>query len=184
MKTLILNGSPRPHGDTAALLRILKENLDGEYRQIDAYRCNISPCIDCRYCKTHSGCAIPDEMQEVYPLIQECDNIVLASPIYFSEVTGRVLDVCSRLQTYFCARIYRGETPIPKPKRGAVLLAGGGDGSPEKAYGTACTLLHQMNCREIHPLVCSHDTDHRPALEDESALAGAAHAAAFLNREM
>jgi len=145
MKTLILNGSPRPHGDTAALLRILKENLDGEYRQIDAYRCNISPCIDCRYCKTHSGCAIPDEMQEVYPLIQECDNIVLASPIYFSEVTGRVLDVCSRLQTYFCARIYRGETPIPKPKRGAVLLAGGGDGAPEKAYSTACTLLHQMN---------------------------------------
>lgn len=173
MKTLIINGSPRPNGDTVSLIRRLEEGLAGECKVIDAYRCNISPCVDCRYCKTHSGCAIQDDMQEVYPYIRECDNIVIASPIYFSEVTGKVLDMCSRLQTWYCARCYRGETPIPKPKRGAVILVGGGDGAPDKAYGTARMLLHQMNCRDIHPMVCSHDTDRRPAIEDEQALAGA-----------
>ena len=117
---------------------------------VDAYRCNISPCVDCRYCKEHSGCAIQDGMQEVYPYIQECDNIVIASPIYFSEVTGKVLDVCSRLQTWFCARFYRGETPVPKPKKGAVILVGGGDGAPDKAYGTACTLLQSVSLRWCH----------------------------------
>ncbi len=91
MKTLILNGSPRINGD-------------GEYRIVDAYRCNISPCLDCRYCWKSNGCAMNDEMQEIYKYIQECDNILIASPLYFSELTGKLLDVGSRLQTYFSCR--------------------------------------------------------------------------------
>lgn len=184
MQTLIINGSPRPNGDTAGLIRFLQDRLTGECKVLNAYRCQISPCIDCRFCKDHPGCAVQDEMQKIYPYIQKCDNIVIGSPIYFSEVTGRVLDVCSRLQTYFCARFYRGETPIPKAKRGAVILVGGGDGAPDKAYSTACTLLHQINCRDIHPLVCSHDTDHRPAAEDKAALAGVESIAKFFNGEI
>ena len=93
-----------------------------------------------------TGVGIPDKNE----YIQECDNILIASPIYFSELTGRLLDVGSRLQTYFCARFFRKEEPILKPKKGAVILVGGGDGHMEKAYGTACTLLHHMNCRQIH----------------------------------
>ena len=183
MKTLIINGSPRPNGDTASLLGVLREHLDGECMVVDAYRCDIAPCIDCRFCKTHAGCAVQDGMQEVYDYIQACDNVVIASPVYFSEVTGKVLDVCSRLQTYFSARFFRGETPVEKEKRGAVILVGGGDGSPEKAYETARILLKMMNCKEIHDLVCSHNTDRQPAAEDGRAVAGVRHAAAFLNRE-
>lgn len=183
MKTLIINGSPRANGDTAGLLGILTERLTGEYWVLDAYRHDISPCVDCRYCKDHSGCAVRDGMQEVYEYIQTCGNVVIASPIYFSEVTGRVLDVGSRLQTYFAAKFFRGEIPIKKEKRGAVILAGGGDGTPEKAYGTARTLLTLMNCREVHPLVCAHQTDKLPAVEDAQAVEGVKHIAAFLNRE-
>lgn len=172
MKTLILNGSPRPNGDTVGLIRKLTERLSGEYKVVDAYRCDISPCVDCRYCKENSGCAIDDGMREVYDYIQECDNIVIASPVYFSELTGKLLDVASRLQTYFCARFFRKETPVAKPKRGAVVLVGGGDGSIDKAYGTARTLLHMMNCHDIHELVFSHNTDKIPAIEDENAVAG------------
>lgn len=182
MKTLLFNGSPRPKGDTASLLHGLREALEGECRVVEAYRCGISPCVDCRFCKTHSGCAIQDEMQELYGYIQECDNIVIASPVYFSELTGRLLDVGSRLQTYYCARRFRQEEPIPKAKRGAILLAGGGDGSMEKAAGTARVLLRFMNCRDIHEPVCSHGTDLRPAAEDGEALAGVRSIAAYLNR--
>lgn len=183
MKTLIINGSPRPSGDTASLLRVLREGLAGECKVIDAYRCDIAPCVDCRACKTRGGCAIQDGMQEVYAYIQGCDNIVIASPIYFSELPGRVLDVGSRLQTYFCAKFFRGETPIPKAKKGAVILAGGGSGAPDKASSTANALLRLMNCREIHETVCSHDTDRRPAMEDEQALAGVGSIARFFNQK-
>lgn len=113
-----------------------------------------------------------DEMRDVYGYIQECDNIVIASPVYFSELTGKLLDVGSRLQTYFSARFFRKEEPIAKPKKGAVVLVGGGDGSIDKAYGTARVLLHQMNCHDIHALVYSHNTNKMPAIEDENALMG------------
>lgn len=183
MKTLIFNGSPRPNGNTAGLLRILQEQLPGECMVVDAYRCDISPCVDCRACKTRSGCAIQDGMQAVYGYIQECDNILIASPIYFSELTGKLLDVGSRLQTYFSARFFRKETPVAKSKRGAIILVGGGDGSSEKAADTARTLLRLMNCKDIHELICSHDTDRIPAIEDAQALAGVESIVKFFMQE-
>ena len=172
MKTLILNGSPRANGDTASLVEKLVNALEGDSHIVNAYKCNISPCMDCRYCWENDGCRICDEMQEVYSYIQMCDNIVIASPIYFSELTGRLLDVGSRLQRFFCARFFRNEIPVPKSKKGAVILVGGGDGRVEKPYETACTLLHHMNCYNIHDVVYSHNTNERPAAQDEKALCG------------
>lgn len=172
MKTLIINGSPRINGDTASLIKVIKGNIAGEYRIIDAYRCSISPCLDCRFCWKNTGCVINDEMQEIYEYIQICDNILIASPIYFSELTGKILDVGSRLQTYFCAKYFRNEEPILKSKKGAVVLVGGGDGSISKPYETACILLHHMNCHNIHDVVFSHNTNVTPAIADKQTLEG------------
>ena len=169
MKTLIFNGSPRVKGDTMSLINMVTENIKGEYKLVNAYRCDISPCVDCRYCWKHSGCAIQDEMQSVYDYIQECDNIVIASPLYFSELTGKLLDVGSRLQTYFSASFLRKEKCIAKRKKGAVLLVGGGSGGMDKAYDTACILLHDMNCRDIRKVFCNH-TDDVPAAQNEQAM--------------
>ena len=179
MKTLIFNGSPRPAGDTVSLIEFLKKELSGEIKVLNVYRCDISPCVDCRYCWENRGCAIKDEMTEVYTYIENCDNIVVASPLYFSELTGRLLDVGSRLQTYFCGRFFRKENPITKNKRGAVILVGGGDGNPDKAYDTACTLLHHMNCYDIHDVVGSYNTNVIPAIEDASIVAGIKDIAQF-----
>ena len=126
MKTLILNGSPRIMGDTAQLIKNITDNIAGEYRMVDTYRCNISPCIDCRYCWEEQG----------------------------------------------CARFFRKEEPVMKAKKGAVVLVGGGDGNVHKPYETACTLLHHMNCYDIHKVVYSHNTNERPAIKDEMALSG------------
>lgn len=101
MKTLIFNGSPRKDGDTGSLINKVTNAIKGDYKIVNAYTCNISACIDCRFCWKNQGCVIQDEMQDVYAYIQECDNILIASPIYFSELTGKLLDVGSRLQTYF-----------------------------------------------------------------------------------
>lgn len=182
MKTLIFNGSPRIQGDTMSLVNKVIAGIEGEHKLINAYQCEISPCVDCRYCWENSGCACMDEMQEVYSYIQECDNILIASPVYFSELTGKLLDVGSRLQTYFCARFFKKAEPIAKSKRGAVILAGGGDGRMDKPYETACTLLHHMNCFDIHPLVFSHNTNERPAIEDPQAVDGVKEIITFFNR--
>ncbi len=181
MKTLIFNGSPRVKGDTASLIRRLTDKLQGEYMTVDAYRADISPCVDCRYCWEKPGCAIMDGMEEVYEYIKTCDNVLIASPIYFSELTGRLLDVAGRLQTFYCARKFRGEKTDIKPKKGAVILVGGGDGGMDKAYDTARMLLRLMKCGEIHPLVFSHNTNNAPAATDKAALDGVDSIADFFN---
>lgn len=181
MHTLILNGSPHKNGDTAALIAALRENLHGEVTQIDCYRALISPCTDCRWCTKNPGCAIQDAMQDVYPILETCDNIVIASPVYFSLPTAPILSVCSRIQTYFCASFFRKSTVPIKPKRGGILLAGGGSGSAEPAETTARRLLKYMKAKEIGPVVTSLSTDKIPARDDSAALEAARALAAFLN---
>ncbi len=171
MKILVLNGSPRKNGDTAALLEAFLTNLGGEVYQIHAYDGQIHPCTDCRWCVTHAACALQDAMQEVYTRIDEADVIVMASPIYFSELTGPLLSVASRLQ-YLWVSKYLRKTPVlsEKTRYGVILLAGGGDGAADKAISTATCLLHQMGA-EVYGMVCSHNTNHVPVAEDAAALA-------------
>lgn len=169
MKTLIFNGSPRKNGDTVAMINEFKRYVKGEVKTVDAYYVNIKPCIDCRYCHNHEGCAQRDEMQEIYDYILECDNILIASPLYFSELSGQLLAVMSRLQTYWCAKFFRKANPIEKKKKGGILLAGGGDGSMEKAIDTAECLLHKMNAVAVGT-ACSHNTENVSPLEDIKAM--------------
>ena len=183
MKTLILNGSPREEGNTAFIVKEIARRLDGEYRIVDADRCNISPCVDCRHCKTNNDCAINDEMKEIYEYIEECDNILIASPIYFSELTGKLLDIGSRLQKYFCARYFRHENPLPKPKRGAAVLVGGSGKDMNKSWDTAKILLHQMNCTQIHKALCCRSTDTVVAADNAEAAVEIKNLIQFFNRE-
>ncbi|MBR4941044.1 MAG: flavodoxin family protein [Clostridia bacterium] len=182
MKTIIFNGSPRPNGDTVQLIRYLTARLNGEVKTISAYRSNIAPCIDCRFCWEDSGCVIKDEMQEVYDYLTVCDNVVIASPIYFSEITGKLLDLGSRFQPYYCSRYFRKTDPGLSEKKGGIILVGGGDGSLTNAETTSQILLNQINCKTILPAVCYHNTNNSPAISDEGTLAALDNLAEFLNR--
>lgn len=180
MQTLIFNGSPREDGDTVFLINELKSRLTGAVTVVNTHRSSIAPCCDCRYCWKHPSCRIDDEMQAVYEQIKACDNIVIASPVYFSELTGMLLAVMSRLQAFYAAKRFLGVTPVTKKKRGALLLCGGGDGAPERAVATAKTLLRLMNA-ELTSTVCSLNTDVTPSRADEDTLGQIVKLAAALN---
>ncbi len=181
MKTLIINGSPRKGGETVSLINKLTEQLNGEYKILNAYYTSISPCVDCRYCWSNDSCAINDEMAEIYDYIETCDNVVIASPIYFSQPTGKLLDVCSRFQIYFAAKHFRNKVPLTKAKNGAVILVGGGDGNPQKAYDTLSGILSHINVTNVYRLVGSFNTNELPATEDVQALKNINGLIEFLN---
>ena len=48
-----------------------------------------------------------------------------------------------------------------------VIVVGGGNGKPDGAVSTARMLLREMGASDILPAVLFHDTDNRPAAEDE-----------------
>ena len=50
MKVLILNGSPRRHGNMSKMLELMKQELEGcgaETVYIDVPRLQVHPCIGC-----------------------------------------------------------------------------------------------------------------------------------------
>lgn len=159
MKTLIINGSPRKNGGTSALVSKLKDLLGGDISVIDTYYCKISPCLDCRYCWTNPECAIKDEMQQTYKMISDADNIVIASPIYFAELTGSLLQWASRLQYLWISKHFRKETVLLKKERyGGVILVDGGDGCIDTSLAMAKRLLRIMGA-EYKGLVYFSGTD-------------------------
>lgn len=168
MKTLIINGSPRKNGDTAVLLTELKKYLAGEIIEISAYYNNIKPCIDCRYCWKNAKCAIIDDMDFIYN--DDFDNVVIASPIYLSGLTGPLTSLASRLQVYYAAKRFLKKEIEVKAKTGVLILVGGGDGKVEHAVKTANWMFKKMNaiCQDENR-VFSLKTDDIPAFKDLKA---------------
>ena len=172
MKTLILNGSPRKNGDVAFLVEQLVSLLPGQVVRVDAFTSGIRACEDCRYCKTRPGCALQDPMQHLYRTLDGYDNIVIASPVYFSDLTPPLLAIGSRLQASYMGKRFRNEQMFPHPKNGGVILTGGGDGNMTPAWDAAVKFLRLMNVRNIAPLAAAQNTDHLPVSEDRQAQDG------------
>ena len=181
-KTLIINGSPRPQGNTAALLAQMKTRLEGEVVELSAFRSDIAPCVDCRGCWETARCVVRDEMQTIYD--DDFDNVVLASPVYFSTLPGQVLSLMSRLQPWHAAMFFLGQPLVLREKKAAVILTAGGKGNQDKALHHIRALFKMLNAKgyEEH-WVTSPNTDTLPAQQDEAAMQGALALADWLNEE-
>lgn len=181
MKTLIINGSPKKNGDTVALIDEFTQYLKGEVKTISCFN-NISPCNDCRYCWSYNGCCLDDEMQEVYPFLDECDNVVLASPIWFSSLRGPLLNIASQIQTFFAAEYFRKERKSMKQKNGIILIVGAENGTELIPTQNALTIMKFLNVRRpCVATIYSLDTNNIPDGKDEIALKNTREAALLLN---
>lgn len=121
MKILILNGSPRTNGNTAAMAAAYAagaREAGHDVNIIDVCRQEINGCLACEYCRTKGNgkCVQQDGMQEVYPLLEEAEMIVLASPVYYHSFTGQLQ----------CAinRIYALDKPKDLKKAALILSSG------------------------------------------------------------
>jgi len=123
MNILVLNGSPRADGNTAAMIKAFTDGAGKNGHSItvvDVCRKKISGCLACEYCHTKGKgeCIQQDDMQEIYPVLEEAEMIVLASPIYYHSFTGQLQ----------CAinRIYALDKP-KNLKKAALILSSGSD---------------------------------------------------------
>ena len=92
MKAIGVLGSPHKDGNTAYLLeetlKVLGNELKNETIFLKDYE--IKPCEGCRDCEKMGRCIIEDDMQKLYPKLEEADIIILASPSYMGGVTSRM----------------------------------------------------------------------------------------------
>jgi len=100
MKVLAVNGSPRPEGNTANMLRAVLEICRDAGLHTELYQAGGRPvqgCMACGGCRGHVGrCAIDDWANEVYVKMTEADAILLGSPTYFADLTPEMKAVIDR----------------------------------------------------------------------------------------
>ena len=84
MKVLILQGSPRADGNTAWMAEEYKKAAEAaghEVKLVNVARKKIAGCMACGYCrnKGNGACIQKDDMQDLYPLMNEAEVLVLAA---------------------------------------------------------------------------------------------------------
>lgn len=107
-KVLVLLGSPRRKGNSAALAEQIvqgAETAGGKVETVFLHALKIAPCQSCYACQRRgsSGCAIDDEMQALYPKLLASDVWVMACPVYWFTMSAQMklfLDRCFALPAY------------------------------------------------------------------------------------
>lgn len=129
-KILVLNGSPRVNGNTSNLIAAFTEGAESIGHQVTTFHLdsmNIHGCKGCYGGKNatcpDSPCVQKDDMDLIYPVYNDADVIVMASPLYFWNLTGQLRTAWDRLFAAVEAKSSRTEQ-----KSGALLLVAAGDG--------------------------------------------------------
>lgn len=107
-RILVLNGSPREHGNTRMLSEafitrsIQRGNIVKKYNIPDL---NIGGCIDCDKCFTDDvPCVIKDDFNEIAQEIIEADVIVFSAPVYFYSLPGQMKCFLDRLNCFYVGK--------------------------------------------------------------------------------
>ncbi len=127
MKVLGILGSPRRGGNTEILLKAFLEGAaagGAEVEEIDLRTLKISPCMEIYHCFKDGTCPIKDDMLGLYDKLLAADVVVLASPIFFYNVSAQAKAMIDRTQALW-ARRYHLNQDFPGGNRQGVLLAVG-----------------------------------------------------------
>ena len=127
MKILVLNGSPRPNGNTAAMINTFREAAKVKGHNVVSFnvcRMNIKGCLACEYChgKGSGKCIQKDDMQQIYSELRDTEMLVLAAPIYYHGISGQLKCAIDR----FYSVLYP-EAPATLKKVAMFLSSGDSD---------------------------------------------------------
>ena len=100
LKVLMLNGSPRPNGNTAVALReietVFREN-GVEVETVVIGNRAIRGCVACGGCAKIGKCVFDDAVNELAPKFEAADGLVVASPVYYASANATLIACLDRL---------------------------------------------------------------------------------------
>lgn len=104
-KLVVLQGSPRRKGNTAALAREVIRGARAAGAEVTEFflqDMKIAGCIACGGCRRKGarGCVIKDDMQVIYPVARAADAVLFASPIYWFTVSAQLKACMDRFYAF------------------------------------------------------------------------------------
>lgn len=100
MKVLMINGSPKPNGNTYVALHEMeqifaKEGVETEI--IHVGNKDIRGCIACGTCAAKGKCVFDDIVNETAAKFEACDGLVIGSPVYYASANATLVAFITRL---------------------------------------------------------------------------------------
>ncbi len=129
-KIVILNGSPRRNGNTSVLVKAFTEGATGAGNEVTEFFLGGMEIHGCKGCfGGHSSQACPcvqkDDMDKIYPAVREAEVVVLASPLYYWNMSGQIRTAIDRL---FALEEGDGNLLRGHERASALLMAAEGHG--------------------------------------------------------
>ncbi len=100
MKVLMINGSPRPNGNTTIALEEMKKVFVEQDIEVEIYRVGnkaVRGCIACGQCAKTGKCVFDDVVNELAPKFDVADGLVAATPVYYGSANATLIAVLDRL---------------------------------------------------------------------------------------
>ncbi len=150
MDILLLSGSPHEHGNTETLAcQFEKElNLQGAHTTLwSLSKHPVAACSNCKNCLATGTCATQDLWHTLSKHMDNCDALVLITPLYFAGPPAHLKAALDRCQSYW-ARKYHLQKAMPKNRPAHLIILGdGGDPHGSSALETICTSA--LNCASL-----------------------------------
>lgn len=100
MKVLMINGSPHKEGNTYIALHEMEKifseaGIETEILHIGNKA--IRGCIACQTCMEKGKCVFDDMVNEAAAKFEECDGLVVGSPVYYASANATLVAFLTRL---------------------------------------------------------------------------------------
>jgi len=104
MKTVCVLGSPRPNGNSHAIAGYFCDRLKSigaEVQSFNLNKLNYHGCQACMVCKTKQDrCVLKDDLTPVLDAVREADLLVMATPVYFGDITSQLKGFVDRMYSF------------------------------------------------------------------------------------
>ncbi len=115
MKVVALLGSPRLKGNSATLAQRFLARAEEQGQKPIVHKLgslNYKGCVGCYACKTtREDCILADDLTQVLADVATADVLVLATPVYFGDVTSQLKGFIDRTFSYFTPEYRTSPTP-------------------------------------------------------------------------
>lgn len=133
MKTVALMGSPRKQGNSSGICESLTSMLADKGHEIVLHHLNsltYRGCQACEGCKKRSDfCVLLDDLTPVLQDVKDADVVILASPVYWGDVSAQMKGYIDRVYSYLTPDFISGPVRhrLPPGKKLVFILTQGAD---------------------------------------------------------
>lgn len=126
-RILVVCGSPHASSNSDVLAKAFADGAAQGGHAVEVVKLaqrRIGPCMGCDYCRGEGKgeCVQRDDMQALYPLLENADAVALATPLYFHMLSAQLKTFIDRLYCKHHAGTIAG-------KKAVLLSTSGGPGS-------------------------------------------------------